>query len=69
MRSNGYDGQEWMLVEAGTMNEMHAGDCLTDFRGDTCQLRHGRAPHKPSSTGYANDCYAGVYGLKWVWAV
>ena len=70
MRKSGYDGQDWILVDQNTGNEVHVGDTLTDFRGDSAELQGGTAPHKSNSNGHVSTSpcsrsYASVYGLRW----
>jgi len=60
------------LVNSETLEPVRVGDIVTDFRGETCTISGGRAPHKPSSTGrvwvneFSQEYFPGVFNLEWV---
>jgi len=60
------------LVNSKTLEPVRVGDIVTDFRGETCTISGGRAPHKPSSTGrvwvneFSQEYFPGVFNLEWV---
>ena len=71
MKSKGYDGKMFQLINIFTGLPQVEGAELTDFRGDHAVLAGGRAPHKPSSNGHVStatggEYYASVFDLKWV---
>ena len=54
-----------------TGEPVRIGDAVTDFRGETCTISGGRAPHKPSSTGrvwvaeFSQEYFPAVFDLEW----
>ncbi len=59
------------LFNMTTGEPVRVGDIVTDFRGETCTISGGRAPHKPSSTGrvwveeFSQEYFPGVFNLEW----
>ena len=64
--------REWHLCWDGDVQEgVRKNAKAATFRGETCTIVDGRAPHKPGSTGrvYTADgreYYPGVFDMKWV---
>lgn len=70
--STNWNGKTCKLVHKACGTEVAEGEQLTDFRGDSVTCTGGRAPHKPSSTGFVFtdqlcwQVYPSAYGLEWV---
>lgn len=60
------------LVNSETREPVRIGDKVKSFRGETCTVTGGTAPHKPASTGrvhvqeYSQEYFPSVFGLQWV---
>ncbi len=54
------------LVNITTGKEVNIGDEVTCFRGNKAIVKFINPPHKPSSSGYVNNYYSGVYNCKFV---
>lgn len=75
--SRGHDG-EYILCDADGQ-PVALGQEVKSFRGETCVLRGGKAPHKSNSSGFVwvgrrgstvtREFYASVFGLFWVCSV
>jgi hypothetical protein len=66
----GYNGV-YRLVYRETKDDsivvdVSIGDTVATRRGEQTTIVDARAPHKPASSGFVNNYYAGVYGLVWV---
>jgi len=55
-----------------TGEPVRIGDIVKTFRGETCTISGGRAPHKPASTGrvwveeFSQEYFPSVFDLEWV---
>lgn len=65
------------LVYKATGKEVKVGDIATTFRGEKCEVKYFRPPHKPSSEGKVTvqfgedkfncmEYYVGVIGAEWI---
>ena len=64
------------LVYKATGKEVKVGDVVTTSRGEKCEVKYFRQPHKPSSEGKItvqmegsesyNEYYVGVIGAEWI---
>ena len=61
-----YRNKEVKLVNKITGEEVKVGDEVTCFRGSKRIVKYMRPPHKPSSSGYVNDSYAGVFNCEFI---
>jgi len=62
------------LIFEQSGEEAHVGDQIIDDNGKLLKILRADMPHKPSSSGIVivqedycqRECYAGVFGLKWI---
>lgn len=64
------------LVYKATGKEVKVGDIVTTSRGDKCEVKYFRQPHKPSSSGKVTvqfegsnssmEYYVSVIGAEWI---
>ena len=64
------------LVYKVTGKEVKVGDIVTTFRGDKCEVKYFRPPHKSSSSGKVTvqlegsnlsmEYYVSVIGAEWI---